>query len=276
MLASLRTLPALLRRRRFQPPPVELYAHAETEYLPGHATYTDYNYLSGGPLGQIKSAHFEAALDLVADLAGTTGAIDFGCADGVFLPTLDRWFDCVLGIDDDPAMIAHARRVANALGLQAEIVANTGMSWEELRERVDTARYGVVFLLETLEHVGTADDMVGSRIAFLHDLFTIAAPGATIVISVPNMVGLPFALQRMGLAATGSVRDPIAARDLVRAVILKDVDGLEPKWQRHMHLGFNHRKLERAMRREFDVVGKRDLIFSKVYAVSTARAGDHA
>ena len=267
MLASFRTLPALVRRRRFQPPPAELYATADTEYLPGHATYADYNYLSGGPLAQIKAAHFEAALDLVSDLVGTTGAIDFGCADGVFLPTLDRSFDPVLGIDDDPAMIVQARRVADALGLQAELVASTGLSWEDLRERMDTARYGVVFLLETLEHIGTADDMVGSRIAFLHELFTIAAPGATIVLSVPNMVGLPFAIQRMGLAATGSNREPIAAGDLVRAVVLKDVDRLEPKWVRHSHLGFNHRKLERAMRRELDVVGKRDLIFSKVYAV---------
>ena len=270
MLASFRTLPALVRRSRFQPPPADLYASADTEYLPGHATYTDYNYLSSGPLAQIKSAHFEAALDLVADLAGTTGAIDFGCADGVFLPTLDRWFDPVLGIDDDPAMVAHAKRVAAALGLRAEVVANTGLSWQELRERVDSARYGVVFLLETLEHIGTADDMVGSRIDFLRELFAIAAPGATIVLSVPNMVGLPFAAQRMGLAATGSSREPIAAGDFVRAVVLKDVDRLEPKWERHSHLGFNHRKLERAMRRELAVVGKRDLIFSKVYAVRRA------
>src|SRR5262245_54229483 len=270
MLASFRPLPALVRRRRFQPPPAELYATADTQYLPGHATSTHYNYLSGGPLTQIKSAHFEAALDLVTGLRGTTGAIDFGCADGVFLPTLDRSFDPVLGIDDDPAMIAQARRVVDALGLQAELVASTGLSWEDLRERVDTARYGVVFLLETLEHIGTADDMVGSRISFLHQLFTIAAPGATIVLSVPNMVGLPFAIQRVGLAATGSTREPIAASDLVRAVVLKDVDRLEPKWERQSHLGFNHRKLERAMRREFHVVGKRDLIFSKVYAVRTA------
>ena len=82
-----RTLPALVRRRRFQPPPAELYRQAESEYLPGHATYSEYNYLSAGPLAQLKSAHFEAALDLVADLAGKTGAIDFGCADGVFLPS---------------------------------------------------------------------------------------------------------------------------------------------------------------------------------------------
>ena len=182
----------------------------------------------------------------------------------------------MLGIDDDLTMVAHARRVTDALGLGAEVIANTGMSWAELRERVDGERYGVVFLLETLEHIGSAEDMVGTRIAFLRELFTIAAPGATIVLSVPNMVGLPFALQRLGLRATGSAREPIATGDLLRAVVLKDVDGLEPKWERQMHLGFNHRKLERAMRREFEVAGKRDLIISKVYAVRTARATGRA
>jgi 2-polyprenyl-3-methyl-5-hydroxy-6-metoxy-1,4-benzoquinol methylase len=265
--AQLRGLGALVRRRRFVPPDPAPYATAEREYLPGHATYTSYNYLSGGPMARVKAAHFEAALDLVEHLAGRTGAIDFGCADGVFLPTLERWFDPVLGIDDDPAMMAVAQRAVRALGLRAELLQNTGMSWEEIRERVDRERYGVVFLLETLEHVGTAEDMYGSRVAFLRELLALAAPGATLVISVPNMVGLPFALQRAALAATRSAREPLSAHELARATLLKDVDALEPRWQRHAHLGFNHRKLERALRASFDLVGKRDLVFTKVYAI---------
>jgi hypothetical protein len=274
MPASFRTLPALLRRRRFQPPPAELYATAEAEYLPGHATYTDYNYLSAGPLAQIKSAHFEAALDLVTDLVGTTGAIDFGCADGVFLPTLERWFDYVLGIDDDPDDRARAacRRCARAASRDRR---QHGDELGELRERVDTARYGVVFLPRgsstsapptTWWARGSPSSTSCSRSPRRRDDCALGPEHGRL--AVRHSARGPGGYRQHG--------EPIAARDLVRAVVLKDVDRLEPKWQRHSHLGFNHRKLERAMRREFDVVGKRDLIFSKVYAVRTARASNHA
>jgi 2-polyprenyl-3-methyl-5-hydroxy-6-metoxy-1,4-benzoquinol methylase len=256
---------ALVRSRHFVPPPARLYEGGE-EYLPGHASYATYNYLSGGPVARVKSAHFEAAFDLASPLFGD-GAIDFGTADGVLLPSLVRRFTPVLAIDDLPEMVTAAQRVVDGLRLDATVRSNAGMSMEQLAAGIDRERYGVLFLLETLEHVGRADAMVQSRIEFLDSLFGLIRPGGTIILSVPNMVGLPFAVQRAALAATGALRDPISRSDLLRAVVLKDVSRLEPSWVRVSHLGFSHRSVERAMRSRLDVVGKRDLVFSKVYAV---------
>ena len=266
-----RSLRALLRRTYVAEPPVEVYERVGEGFLPGHATYSQYNYLGGGPVRRVKSAHFEAALDLARGAFGTTGAIDFGTADGFLLPTLSRRFLEVLAIDDNAWLLGMAERAAGATDLRnIAFLCNAGMGWAEVRERIDRERFGVLFLLETLEHVGAPEDMVGSRVAFLAELFRLIRPDGTIVVSVPNMVGLPFAVQRAVLAATGGVREPISAPDLARAVVLKDVDRLEPAWDRTKHLGFSHRKLERAMREHFHVVGKRDLVFSKVYALRAA------
>lgn len=257
----------LLARPRFRVPPVEIYQRMGGEYLPGHASYATYNYCGTGLVARIKRAHFEAALDLTEHLAGRTGAIDFGCADGIFLPTLADRFSPVVAIDDDAAMVASAQAVVTSLALPVGVLCNAGLSLDELARRLDTERFGVVFLLETLEHIGVAEAMVQSRVDFVERLFSIAAPGATIVVSVPNMVGLPFAVQRATLAATGGARESISAMALARAVVLNDVASLESSWSRTRHLGFNHRPLERAMRNSFAEVRKRDLIFSKVYAL---------
>lgn len=256
----------LLARSSFRAPPAELYRRMGGEYLPGHASYATYNYAGNGLVARIKRAHFEAALQLTEHLGGT-GAIDFGCADGVFLPTLARRFSPVVGIDDDADMVASAQAVAASLDLPVRVLCSAGVSLEGLARELDTERFGVVFLLETLEHIGAPEAMVGSRIDFLDGLFSIAAPGATIVVSVPTMVGLPFAVQRAALALTGGAREPISPAAFTRAVVLHDVAPLEPSWSRTRHLGFNHRPLERAMRKRFAEVEKRDLIFSKVYAL---------
>ena len=257
----------LLARSSFLAPPLEVYQRMGGEYLPGYASYATYNYGEGGLVARIKRAHFDAALELTEHVAGATGAIDFGCADGVFLPSLARRFSPVVAIDDDADMVASAQAVVATLDLPVEVLCNAGLSLEEVARRLDTERYGVVFLLETLEHIGSPEAMVASRIDFLDRLFSLAAPGATIVVSVPTMVGPPFAVQRAVLALTGAAREPISAAALARAVVLHDVSSLEPAWSRTRHLGFNHRPLERAMRASFTEVRKRDLIFSKVYAL---------
>jgi 2-polyprenyl-3-methyl-5-hydroxy-6-metoxy-1,4-benzoquinol methylase len=265
-----RGLRAYARRTHLDVPPTDVYARGGG-YVPGYATYSQYNYCSEGVLPWIKTAHFEAALSMTREHFGRTGAIDFGTADGFLLRSLTRRYEPVLAIDVDADGLAVAERTAREQGLdQVEFLCNGGLAWDELRARIDRERYGVMYLLETLEHVGTPDAMIPARVAFVRELLTLIRPGGTLVVSVPNMVGLAFAVQRAALAATGSLREEMSRADLAKAIVLKDTRALEPQWESHKHLGFNHRELERALRAEFAVTDKRDLVFSKVYAV---RAG---
>ena len=269
MVSDLRGgLRAYARRRHLHAPPPDAYQQVGEAWVGEYPSYSHYNYFGDSLVHRVKAAHFEGALSLARPLFGTTGAIDFGTADGFLLPTLSRCFSPVLAVDVGEDQLAVAQRAVDRLGLpNVTTLCNAGMSWDQLRERVDADRFGVMFVLETLEHVGVKEDMVGSRVAFVRELFTLLRPGGTIVISVPNMVGLAFAMQRAVLAATGSVREPITSIDLARAVVLKDTSRLVPDWNLHKHLGFNHRPIEQALRAEFAVVGKRDLVFSKAYAI---------
>ena len=54
--------PIPLRFRLYRPPPRAVYDATDGEYVEGASTYAVYNYLGGGPVAHIKSAHFEAAL----------------------------------------------------------------------------------------------------------------------------------------------------------------------------------------------------------------------
>jgi len=52
--------------------------------------------------------------------------------------------------------------------------------------------------------------------------------------------------------------------DLLRAGLLNDTTELEKRWHGY-HLGFNHRKLEPLIRKEFDVVVKKNILFQVMY-----------
>src|SRR5690242_6878325 len=106
---------------------------------------------------------------------------------------------------------------------------------------------------------------------FLDDLFTLLDSDGVIVISVPTMVGIPFLLQRMALKLFGLEREQISRRGLFNAVVRRNTDALEPAWESHAHLGFNHKKLERFLIGKFAVLNHRNLIFSQVYVIGRSR-----
>ena len=87
-----------------------------------------------------------------------------------------------------------------------------------------------------------------------------------IVVPVPNMVGLGFATQRLALAATGSVREPISTSDLLRASVLHDTRALARDWDGE-HLGFDHTRLEPHLRGAFHIVRKRHIFFQVLYVL---------
>jgi 2-polyprenyl-3-methyl-5-hydroxy-6-metoxy-1,4-benzoquinol methylase len=257
--------------RHVRLPPASAYSHKQTEYAPGYTTYASYNYLRGGLIARVKAAHFEAALRMTRPWFGAN-AIDFGCADGVFLPSLAHWFSTVVGIDRDPDSVDIADTAMRAVGLaDVRLICSDGMDPAALAAQLAPDRFEVLFTIMTLEHFGERGRLYESRADLVENMFDLLEPGGVIVASVPNMVGLAFLLQRIALAAGGLHRDPIGLRQLLNSIIRKDTSALEPNWTPETHLGFNHIKLLDALRERAYVLEHRSLFVEEMFLLSRKR-----
>lgn len=254
---------------------------SETEcYIGPYRTYAHYNYLRPGPIAALKRRRFDIALSLARPWFHRTGAIDFGCADGVLLPSLARYFPRVAAIDNDPRVIPIARQVVEESRLESvDIINNAELPMAALRARLLGPRgdreYGVMFLLETLEHVGpdlpADEDQYAYRVQFVQQLFTFLAPPARIIVSVPRMTGLGFLTRYVTQSTLGMAHERMPMADALRAGILGDTTSLEPHWTGG-HLGFNDRKLERELKKAFTIVEEKRLPFSLVYTIERRKA----
>jgi 2-polyprenyl-3-methyl-5-hydroxy-6-metoxy-1,4-benzoquinol methylase len=258
-----------LRFRYLRLPPASAYSGKETEYAPGHATYASYNYLRGGLIARVKASHFEAALRMTRPWFGRANVIDFGCADGVFLPSLARLFPKAVGIDRDPDSVEIADKAMRALRLQSvRVLCSDGKDTPTLAAQLAPDRFEVLFTIMTLEHFGEQGRLYESRVELVEKMFDLLEPNGVIVASVPNMVGLPFLLQRIALTATNLHRDPIGPRQMFNSIVRKETTALEPAWTPETHLGFNHIKLLNALRERMYVLEHRSLFFEEMFLLS--------
>ena len=129
------------------------------------------------------------------------------------------------------------------------------------------SKYHILFLLETLEHIGDKSNLWESKVNFFKELSELIDENGIIVISVPNMVGIPFLFQRCGLFLLNANREPISRTNLLRASFIGDTTDLEKKWLGG-HLGFNHKKLEISLKKEFHILKKRNIFFQVIYICS--------
>jgi SAM-dependent methyltransferase len=255
--------------RYVQLPPASAYSHKQTEYAQGYTTYASYNYLRGGLIARIKAAHFEAALRMTRPWFGRANAIDFGCADGVFLPSLAKWFPKAVGIDRDPDSIDIADTAMRALNLpNVRLICSDGKDTEALAAQLAPDHFEVLFTIMTLEHFGEQGRLYESRVELVEHMFDLLEPNGVIVASVPNMVGLAFLLQRIALSATGLHRDAIGPREMFNSIVRKDTTALEPNWTPETHLGFNHVKLLNALRERMYVLEHRSLFVEEMFLLS--------
>lgn len=253
-----------------RPPYVALESFS---YMPekGIKTYSVYNYLRPGLASFLRARHFEYALRLTKEYFHKCNVIDFGCGDGPFLPSLARYFNHVVGIDREPEFVELASKVVGATNLtNVELICNRDLTMPDLKSKLGKRKYHILFLLETLEHVGDKSDLWNSKVKFIEELFTLIDETGIIVISVPNMVGIPFLLQRLGLFFTNEKRDAISQTDLLKASFLNYTTNLEQQWQpwqigRIGHVGFNHQKLESYMRKEFQILERKNILFQVIY-----------
>jgi 2-polyprenyl-3-methyl-5-hydroxy-6-metoxy-1,4-benzoquinol methylase len=270
--------PSLNAMKYFVKPSLDAYSSVEgANYFGHYKTYSEYNYLRPGVSSIIKARHFEIALRLTRNQFHKCNVLDFGCGDGIFLPSLARHFKTVMAIDNNRESIKICEGLLSTLKLtNVELMCNDNLMVDDLRLRLLGRSYGILYLLETLEHVGDKDSPYESRIAFLKKMATLIPEDGIMVISVPKMVGISFLIQRMGLAALGLHRDAISLKNLLKAAFLNDTKELEKTWVHHTHLGFNHKKLEPHLNRAFHVLLKKDLLFQVLYVIGKRKTLAHS
>jgi 2-polyprenyl-3-methyl-5-hydroxy-6-metoxy-1,4-benzoquinol methylase len=135
-----------------------------------------------------------------------------------------------------------------------------------VKSRLSGRKYQVLYLLETLEHVGDKDSLYESKVRFLKEIATLIEKEGVIVVSVPKMVGISFLIQRIGLALTRSPREPISLSNLLKASLANNTTDLEKRWEGE-HLGFNYRKLETRIKNEFQILKKKHILFQVLYLI---------
>lgn len=253
--------------QHFVPPPEEVFKAPDLDFMDGFRTYGEYNYLRPGLISRIKAAHFEAALELTRDAFGKASVLDFGCADGVFLPSLARHFDRVVAVDRVPMFAEIAQRVVSSQALDnVQVVCNEKLGSDALQARLGGGRFDIAYCLEVLEHAGTPEALYPSKIEVMRQIFDLLVADGRLVVSVPTMVGLPFLAQRAALAGFGIFRESMTWGELLRAGVLRDTRALESRWDGG-HLGFSHLRLEEAMASAFHIERRHSLGFQMIYVV---------
>jgi len=238
-------------------------------------TYTDINY-GKGIAGYLRKRHFEAALELTSKYFHSVNVIDYGCADGPFLPSLSNYFNNVVGIDVHQKSLDIAFRIIQKMNLKNVLLiyneniqeSQPTVQPEIIKSKFEGQTFKIIFLLEVLEHIGDKDNLYFSQMEFLKDLFKLIEDDGIIVISVPKMFGLPYLFQIIGLRLLGQhCEDSFhSLKTLFKASFWIDTDTIEKLWCGY-HEGYNYKKLEKNLKNNFDILSSKDIIFQKVFVI---------
>jgi 2-polyprenyl-3-methyl-5-hydroxy-6-metoxy-1,4-benzoquinol methylase len=229
-------------------------------------SYSWYNYLKPGIVSNIKVRHFDIALKMTNEFFHKCNVIDFGCADGTFLPSLSKYFNKVLAVDNVPADINVASKLIEREKIDnVKLICNKNLSFQELKTKLNYEKYHILYLLETLEHIGNKP-IYESKIEFLNKLFELIEEDGIIVITVPNMIGISFFIQHVLHRPFGLGKQQISIRNLLKASFLRDTKDLERYWNGG-HLGFNHEKMESYFKKEYRILKKKNIISQVVYII---------
>lgn len=254
------------RAPHFVYPRSPAYASVSNSYRGAHRTYAQYNYLRPGLIPWMKRRRLEAVLRLAAPWFHKTPVIDFGCADGVLLPSLSKHFPSVVGVDRDPSACAVARAMIRDLALtNVGIVCSADADIAGGPDPPAVASgCRLMFALETFEHACASD---AERVDCMRRLFGIMEPGANMIISVPRTTGPLFLLKHTAQRAMGMADEPLSVREALWAGLWSDTSDLESRW-RGGHVGFNDRTFERAIRESMRVVHRRATVLSVIYQLA--------
>ncbi len=232
-------------------------------YYKGWESYSHYNYISG-KFASFKRKHFENALKLAEPFLnkGKT-VIDYGCADGFFIPTLSKHFGKVYGLDIDEKLIKYAKDVVSLNRIKnIELHCIQNLNQNEIQDLLGNERISAIFCLDVVEHIYEKSDPYKKRIEFIKNLLNLLDAEGYLFLSVPNMIGIPLFLQWVLSRVIGGVFDEgVNIKDLIRPILLKDtrkITGLIPG----AHTGFNHKYLELYLKKHgLQIVKKKAIPF---------------
>jgi SAM-dependent methyltransferase len=201
-------------------------------------------------------SRFELARKLVAPRAGGR-LLDYGCGDGTFVAMAHADFAETVGADVDAAHVAECdARLGRLPGVRFAMTPDL---------TAEPARFDVVTCMEVLEHC-----LEPERRRVLDELVRLAAPGATIVISVPieigpSVAGKQFFRALAGLRGLGDYghRERYTAWEMARSIVGARIDRLAirrmgpdgPSFY-YGHKGFDFRDLEREIAARMTIVGR--------------------
>jgi 2-polyprenyl-3-methyl-5-hydroxy-6-metoxy-1,4-benzoquinol methylase len=248
-------------------PPI--LASGSTEYQ-GCNSYSEYNYLQGGIVSWIKRRHLTIALNLGKNFFYNGCVIDFGCADGIFLPSLSVFFKSVVAIDNNEIFCVQSQRLVDVLKLHnVSVVNNCNLSINQLKERIPDNNYDIIYLLEIIEHIGNDySTMYEDKSKFIKDIFSLIDDNGICIISVPKMVGLTYLIQYVGLKVFNLYVEKLSLKNLIKAALLSDTHDLEKNWRPlYGHIGFNHIMFEKYLKDDFIIEKKVNDLFQVVYSI---------
>ena len=217
----------------------------------GASSYAITNYYGRGPIAWAKRRRFQRALNLASRIPAQK-VIDMGTGDGVLLPTLAQNYQRVVGLDTNEHYISQSQSLIRYLTLNnVELICSRDRTFDELRQQIGPDCQ-LMFLLETLEHVGSQPDIWGSKMSFLKDCFSLLQEDGRIIVTVPKMIGVVMLIKNLLQRSLKRGYDQMTFRQLVRSSLLKNTDELEPLWAGG-HVGFNHLKLDTHLRNHFAI-----------------------
>lgn len=74
-------------------------------------------------------------------------------------------------------------------------------------------------------------------------------------------------MQRIALRALNRQIEELSLKEIFKAGLLNDTSKLELKWDGR-HIGFNHKKLERNIEKEYQIIHNEGNIFQKIYVIN--------
>ena len=241
-----------------------LYMPPESVICSARADYTHRNYYTS-PVAWLRRRRLKAALELGLTVGGDS-AIDMGCADGAFLPTLSRHYASVTGVDTHAGYLESCASVALRCNIPNVFVTphHDIARWYSLRP----GKVAICYLLETIEHIGdSAATAWQDRVRFIRE--ECLGHARYVVVSFPRMTGPLFVAKHLVQLATGAA-DRLTIEDVYRSLFGLTLR-LEKRWKpKGGHVGFNDRKMMALLRERFDVVSTRSTLISRMALIRSA------